>query len=184
MIKIRLRRQGAKHRPSYRIVVAHDSHPRNGRSVEELGYYDPLTDPATVRIDIDRARYWMSVGAQPSSDTVTHMLQTSGILTQEGKLVPVPGTLTDPLTRTIAELIRHTDPDTGRSTPKTIEFAGRLATYVQQLSADYPLEPNDTEELDNELLMWIHRFVAREFPERAIQTAEVTLESSSQRAAD
>ncbi len=66
MIKLRLRRMGAKKRPSYRIVAADSRSPRDGRFIESFGFYDPITDPATIRVDAERARHWLSVGAQPT----------------------------------------------------------------------------------------------------------------------
>ena len=78
MIKLRLRRTGAKKRPSYRIVAAEHSSPRDGRFIEILGHYDPLTEPATVKINSERALYWLSVGAQPT-DTVAGLLKRAGV---------------------------------------------------------------------------------------------------------
>ncbi|MBA2278792.1 MAG: 30S ribosomal protein S16 [Chloroflexia bacterium] len=78
MIRLRLRRMGAKKRPSYRIVAADQRSPRDGRFIETIGYYDPLTDPATVKINEERARHWLSVGAQPS-DTVASLLKRVGV---------------------------------------------------------------------------------------------------------
>lgn len=69
---------GAKKRPSYRIVAADQKSPRDGRFIETIGYYDPLTDPATVKINEERARHWLSVGAQPS-DTVASLLKRTGV---------------------------------------------------------------------------------------------------------
>ena len=66
MVKIRLRRMGAKKNPFHRIVVADSHFSRDGRFIEEIGTYDPLTAPATVKIDADRAKYWISCGAQPT----------------------------------------------------------------------------------------------------------------------
>ena len=75
MVKIRLRRVGAKKAPFYRIVVADSRSPRDGRFIEEIGTYDPLTEPATINIDMERANYWISNGAQPT-DTVRGLLKT------------------------------------------------------------------------------------------------------------
>lgn len=88
MIKIRLRRTGAKKRPSYRIVVAEHSSPRDGRFIEILGHYDPLTEPATVKVDEDRARYWLGVGAQPT-ETVAGLLKRAGVTAAEPAPEPV-----------------------------------------------------------------------------------------------
>ena len=74
MVKIRLKRQGAKKAPYYRIVVADSRAPRDGRNIEEIGTYDPLADPATIKIDMERAKYWLANGAQPT-DTVRGLLK-------------------------------------------------------------------------------------------------------------
>lgn len=78
-VKIRLRRMGAKKRPFYRIVVADARSPRDGKFIEEIGYYDPTTNPATVKIDEDKALKWLSDGAKPS-DTVKSLLQKQGVI--------------------------------------------------------------------------------------------------------
>ena len=79
MVRIRLRRQGAKKQPSYRVVVADQHSPRDGRILENIGFYNPRTDPETVSIDVERVRYWLSVGAQPS-ESVARLLKTHGLL--------------------------------------------------------------------------------------------------------
>jgi small subunit ribosomal protein S16 len=81
MVKIRLRRTGAKKQPHYRVVVADSRAPRDGKFIEIIGHYNPRTEPATVEIDAERALYWLSVGAQPSP-AVQHMLDKMGILAQ------------------------------------------------------------------------------------------------------
>lgn len=77
--KIRLRRMGAKKSPFYRIVVADSRSPRDGRFIEEIGYYDPNTTPATIKIDEEKALKWLKSGARPS-DTAKSLLQKEGIL--------------------------------------------------------------------------------------------------------
>lgn len=79
MLRIRLRRVGAKKQPSYRIVVAEKSAPRDGKFVEVVGFYNPRTDPETVRIDEERALHWLSVGAEPS-DSVARIFTTHGTM--------------------------------------------------------------------------------------------------------
>jgi small subunit ribosomal protein S16 len=79
MVRIRLRRQGAKKQPSYRVVVADQHSPRDGRILENIGFYNPTTDPETVSIDAERASYWLSVGAQPS-ESVARLLKKQGLL--------------------------------------------------------------------------------------------------------
>jgi small subunit ribosomal protein S16 len=77
-VKIRLRRMGAKKAPFYRIVVADSRFPRDGRFIEEIGYYNPRTEPTTVKIDSDKAVAWMNNGAQPT-DTVKKLFVNAGI---------------------------------------------------------------------------------------------------------
>ncbi len=79
MVKIRLRRVGAKKKPQYRLVVADARSPRDGAFIEIIGYYHPLTDPETVVISEDRARYWLERGAQPT-DTAARLLAKVGII--------------------------------------------------------------------------------------------------------
>ena len=74
MVKIRLRRMGSKKNPYYRVVVADSRDPRDGRFIEEIGTYDPLTTPATIKIDMERAKYWIGCGAQPT-ETVRGLLK-------------------------------------------------------------------------------------------------------------
>ncbi|MHC1683221.1 MAG: 30S ribosomal protein S16 [Clostridiaceae bacterium] len=77
-VKIRLRRMGAKKAPFYRIVVADSKFPRDGRFIEEIGYYNPTTEPMTVKIDNDKAAQWIKNGAQPT-DTVKKLFKNAGI---------------------------------------------------------------------------------------------------------
>ena len=79
MVKIRLRRMGAKKAPFYRIVVADARSPRDGRCIEEIGTYNPLTDPAVINIDAEKAQTWIKNGAQPT-DTVRGLLKKAGVL--------------------------------------------------------------------------------------------------------
>ena len=78
-VKIRLRRMGAKRAPFYRVVVADSRYPRDGRFIEEIGTYDPNNDPAAVNIDSEKAKKWISNGAQPT-DTVKALLKKNGVL--------------------------------------------------------------------------------------------------------
>jgi len=78
-VKIRLRRMGAKKAPFYRVVVADSRYPRGGRFIEEIGTYNPLTDPATINIDAEKAKKWLADGAQPT-DTTRALLKKSGII--------------------------------------------------------------------------------------------------------
>ena len=78
-VKIRLRRMGAKKAPFYRIVVADSRYPRDGRFIEEVGYYDPTKEPSVIKIDEEKAKTWLANGAQPS-DTVKALLKIQGIV--------------------------------------------------------------------------------------------------------
>ena len=79
MVKIRLRRMGAKKAPYYRIVVADSRSPRDGRCIEEIGTYNPLTQPATITVDAEKAHNWIKNCAQPP-DTVRGLLKSAGVL--------------------------------------------------------------------------------------------------------
>ena len=79
MVKIRLRRMGAKKAPYYRIIVADSRSPRDGRCIEEIGTYDPLTEPATIAVYAEKAQQWIKNGAQPT-DTVKALLKKANVL--------------------------------------------------------------------------------------------------------
>ncbi len=79
MVKIRMKRMGMKKEPFYRIVVIDSRNARDGRAIEELGYYNPITDPSELKVNAERAKYWLGVGAQPS-DTVRGLLKKSGVI--------------------------------------------------------------------------------------------------------
>lgn len=78
-VKIRLRRMGAKKAPFYRIVVADSRYPRDGRFIEELGYYDPTKEPSVLKVDDEKAKSWIANGAQPT-DTVKALLMKNGTI--------------------------------------------------------------------------------------------------------
>ena len=78
-VKIRLRRMGAKKSPFYRVVVADSRFPRNGRFIEEIGYFDPMVEPNVIRIDDEKAKKWLAQGAQPTN-VVKDLLKKSGII--------------------------------------------------------------------------------------------------------
>ena len=79
MVKIRLRRMGAKKAPFYRVVVADSRFARDGRFIEEIGYYDPTKEPSVVKIDAEKAKQWLDNGAQPT-DTVREILKKAVVL--------------------------------------------------------------------------------------------------------
>ena len=76
---MRLRRMGAKRAPFYRVVVADSRYPRDGRFIEEIGYYNPMKEPAEIKIDAEKAEQWLKNGAQPT-DTVKVILKKSGVI--------------------------------------------------------------------------------------------------------
>ena len=78
-VKMRLRRMGAKKAPFYRVIVADSRCPRDGRFIEEVGYYTPLTTPADIKLDAEKAKKWLANGAQPT-ETVKSLLKKSGIV--------------------------------------------------------------------------------------------------------
>lgn len=90
MLRMRLRRAGAKKQPRYRVVIAEARAPRDGAVVDTVGFYDPLTEPATIQIDRDKALSWFARGAQPSN-TVRRILRTAGIEFGFGSAVQGPG---------------------------------------------------------------------------------------------
>ena len=79
MVKIRLKRMGMKKKPFYRLVVTDSRNPRDGRFIEEIGYYNPMTEPATLKFNDERAKYWVATGAQPT-DTTRALLKKGGII--------------------------------------------------------------------------------------------------------
>ncbi|GAB7388113.1 30S ribosomal protein S16 [Bacillaceae bacterium] len=84
-VRIRLKRMGAKKSPFYRVVVADSRSPRDGRFIEEIGYYNPLTEPAVININEEKALQWLQQGAQPS-DTVRSLFRKAGILQKAHEL--------------------------------------------------------------------------------------------------
>ncbi|ACM60071.1 small subunit ribosomal protein S16 [Caldicellulosiruptor bescii] len=78
-VRIRLKRMGAKNNPFYRIVVADSRTPRDGKTIDEIGYYNPLKNPADIKVDVEKAKKWLSYGAQPT-DTVKILLKKAGVI--------------------------------------------------------------------------------------------------------
>ena len=87
MVMIRLRRTGKTKQPSYRLVVTDSRSPRDGKFIEIIGHYNPIRQPKELVVKNDRARYWISVGAQPS-DTVARLLKQVSVLDESGKIIP------------------------------------------------------------------------------------------------
>jgi small subunit ribosomal protein S16 len=104
---------GAKRRPFYRLIVADSQSPRDGRFIDQLGYYDPLTDPATIKIDEEKVSTWLSRGAQPS-ESARELLRRSGVIGGAGPRSEVTATGAD--TTTPAAVAESTDPTPVEST--------------------------------------------------------------------
>jgi small subunit ribosomal protein S16 len=94
VVRIRLRRMGAKKKPFYRIVIADKRSPRDGRFIETIGTYDPLQSPAKVNLKLERAAHWLSVGAQPSDGT-TGLLRRANLIDEAGKPIPYIAPVTE-----------------------------------------------------------------------------------------
>ena len=107
--RIRLRRMGAKKAPFYRIVVADSRFPRDGRFIEEIGYYDPTKNPSLIKIDAERAKYWIGTGAQPS-DTVKSLMVIAGVIAKSSDKSPatakavVTGAADEPTAEAVGEV--------------------------------------------------------------------------------
>ncbi len=94
MVRIRLARVGAKKQPSYRVVVADQRSPRDGRFIEIIGHYNPRTEPATMVVKEERAIFWLERGAQPT-EAVVRILDKTGVLAKTSASVEVPGKAAD-----------------------------------------------------------------------------------------
>ena len=139
MLKIRLRRVGAKKQPSYRVVVADSRSPRDGRLVEVIGFYNPRTDPRTVRIEEQRALHWLSQGAQPT-EAVAGFLKSRGTLDRFARLKQ--GEDLEDLLQEAAESEQVPLPDT----PPPTEEEEEDGESEQEPSAEVTEEPEDTPE--------------------------------------
>lgn len=107
MVRIRLRRMGAKKQPTYRIVVTEITSPRDGRFIENLGHFNPRTDPETLVVKQERAAYWLSVGAQPS-EAVARLLRRSGLLDENNKPIPfVAAEVVEEATAEVVEVVEE-----------------------------------------------------------------------------
>jgi small subunit ribosomal protein S16 len=95
MVKIRLMRMGMKGAPSYRVVVADARSPRDGRIIENIGWYNPRTEPSSININPERARYWLGVGAQPS-ESVRSLLERAGVVEKTASATTSTGTPSAP----------------------------------------------------------------------------------------
>ncbi len=144
MLKIRLRRVGAKKQPSYRVVVADSRSPRDGRLVEVIGFYNPRTDPPTVNIKEERALYWLSRGAQPT-EAIAGFLKSRGTLDRLARLKQ--GEDLDDLLQEAAEAEQVHVPETP---PPTEDEEEQEEHSEMEPSAEVIEEPEDTPESDED----------------------------------
>jgi small subunit ribosomal protein S16 len=143
MLKIRLRRVGAKKQPSYRVVVADSRSPRDGRLVEVIGFYNPRTDPPTVNIKEERALYWLSRGAQPT-EAIAGFLKSRGTLDRLARLKK--GEDLEDLLQEAAEAEQAPVPET----PPPTEEEEEEEDSEQEPSVEVIEEPEDTPEDDGD----------------------------------
>jgi small subunit ribosomal protein S16 len=144
MLKIRLRRVGAKKQPSYRVVVADSRSPRDGRLVEVIGFYNPRTDPPTVNIKEERALYWLSRGAQPT-EAIAGFLKSRGTLDRLARLKK--GEDLEDLLQEAAEAEQVHVPETP---PPTEDEEEQEEDSEMEPSAEVIEEPEDTPEADED----------------------------------
>jgi small subunit ribosomal protein S16 len=139
LVKIRLKRMGAKKRPFYRLVVADSRSPRDGRFIELLGYYDPLTNPAKVQVDADKVRDWMRKGARPS-DAARALLVEQGILAKVPRVFkPAPETAAAPTVAAPTAAVET--PTAGPAAADAEPVAQAEPTAEAETAADAETEP-------------------------------------------
>lgn len=134
MVRIRLRRTGAKNNPAYRIVVADQKSPRDGAFIDTIGHYLPTRQPHIVEINADKARHWLSQGAQPS-DTALSLLKQKGIVGADGKIAPISDV---PATEVVATPVAAAPAAT---LPVMEVVAEPVAEPIAEVSTDAPAEP-------------------------------------------
>jgi small subunit ribosomal protein S16 len=123
VLKIRLNRTGARKKPSYRIVVAESTAPRDGKYIEIIGTYDPLTDPATIVLKEDRAKHWLSVGAQPT-ERVVKLMAREGLMEAPTYAAPAPNATDGGATAEAAPTVTATaEPEAAAEAESTEEDA-------------------------------------------------------------
>ena len=153
---MRLQPVGRRKQISYRIVIAEKSAPIKGKHVAVLGYYDPRRPLEELKLDVPLARYWLSVGAQPT-ETVKHLLIKKGHLDQGGNQLEVQGTASDKLLQTFMQFLRHRYPDRSRDGKWLVKFASRLTEYTDDF---FDAESQDQREtVQQQMGEWIDRFV-------------------------
>ena len=141
MVKIRLRRVGAKKQASFRVVVADSRSPRDGRFIEEIGFYNPRTEPETLRIKEERALHWLSVGAQPT-DSAARLLKSSGTLERFERMKQG-----EPLEALVAEAEAEPE-EVEEEAPEAVEVVEETA--AEELAAEAPMAEAEPEKVEEE----------------------------------
>lgn len=142
MVKIRLRRVGSKKQASFRVVVADSRSPRDGRFIEEIGFYNPRTEPETLRIDQERALHWLKVGAQPT-DSAARLLKTSGTMDLFERLQQG-----EPLEDLLAEGEEELEEMPAAEMPEEAEEEAPAAEVEAVAEAEEPQPEEPTEEIE------------------------------------
>ena len=130
-VKIRLKRMGTKKVPFFRIVVADSRAPRDGRFIEELGYYNPLTEPKLVKIDNEKALEWMKKGARPS-ETVERLFRDNGVFDQKEEQIVEVIEVIEEIEEEIEEVIEEIEEEIGEAIEEEIEEAIEEVTVIQE----------------------------------------------------
>ncbi len=133
MLRIRLRRVGGKKQPSYRIVVAESTAPRDGKFVENVGFYNPRTEPETIQVKEERVLYWLSVGAQPS-DSLTRLLKKAGTLARFERMKA--GESMEALVEEAVAAEQTASPKTNPTIRKEVEPVAEVEEPVEEPAAE------------------------------------------------
>lgn len=148
MVKIRLRRVGAKKQPSYRVVVTDSRAPRDGRFIEVIGFHNPRTEPETVEIKEERALHWLSVGAQPS-DAVARLLKQQGTLARLERLKqgePLESLLAEAEEATLAAPAVSPKTSLSHAGPEAAPPEPQPSEEIEEAEAEETAEPAEAEE--------------------------------------
>jgi small subunit ribosomal protein S16 len=154
MVKIRLRRVGGKKQPSYRVVVTDSRSPRDGRFIENVGFYNPRTEPETVSIAEDRALYWLNVGAQPTR-AVARLLKKQGTLARferlkQGEPMETLVAEAKEATQTAPEISPKTRRDSSMPIAEELTVEPEIVAEVEPVGAEDENEEIETEEIEIE----------------------------------
>jgi small subunit ribosomal protein S16 len=193
MLRIRLRRVGAKKQPSYRIVIADSRSPRDGRFLEKIGFYNPRTQPATIDVNEERALYWLSNGAKPS-DAVQRILDRVGTTERYGRWragEDVEALIAEAMEASEARLQgvdQRTRRDGDSAKPKMSKRAqakAAAAAAVEEVVEEAPVEEAAEMEAEAEAEVATEEEIAVEEPEAAMEeTAEMPVEAEDEPAAE